>query len=102
MSRTRKLSRTHIAAALIAALLGTGAAGAQSPPAGPVMRGDGPPPKAEEFSITGEDLGLDDIVDPNAKARAALRRLWADGRPWSPGSPKAAAVTGCSAACSTM
>ena len=67
MSRASKLSRTPFAAALIAALLGTGAAGAQSPPTGPIMRGDGPPPKAEEFSIAKEDPGLDDIVDPNAK-----------------------------------
>jgi len=39
-----------------------------------VMRGDGPPPEATEFSITKNDPRLDDIVSPNAKLE-----LMADG-----------------------
>jgi gluconolactonase len=45
------------------------AAGAQAQrgPAGPQMRGDGPPPQAKPFSITRNDPALDQIISPDAK-----------------------------------
>jgi gluconolactonase len=44
------------------------AASAQSGQPAPNMRGDGPAPAPKPFSITRADPGLDEIVDPNAKA----------------------------------
>lgn len=49
------------------ACLGVAAVVAQTAPSGPVMRGDGPPPKAEPFSISRSDPRLDEIVAPDAK-----------------------------------
>jgi gluconolactonase len=50
--------------AVVAATLGA----AQTPaPGTPMMRGDGPPPKAQPFSITREDPALDELVAPDAK-----------------------------------
>jgi len=47
----------------------TSAAFAQAPaPSTPKMRGDGPPPEAQPFSITREDPALDEIVDAHATA----------------------------------
>jgi gluconolactonase len=43
------------------------AAGAQRPPAGPQMRGDGPAPAPKPFSITRGDPELDAIIGPDAK-----------------------------------
>src|SRR4051794_38752772 len=40
---------------------------AQRGPAGPQMRGDGPPPEAKPFSITRADPALDQIIAPDAK-----------------------------------
>jgi gluconolactonase len=40
---------------------------AQRGPAGPQMRGDGPPPSAKPFSITKMDPALDQIISPDAK-----------------------------------
>jgi gluconolactonase len=60
-------SSARFGVAMLAALLGAGTAGAQTPPFGPTMRGDGPPPAAKPFSITREDPALDAIVDPKAK-----------------------------------
>ena len=40
---------------------------AQRGPAGPQMRGDGPPPEAKPFSITRADPALDQIISPDAK-----------------------------------
>ena len=55
--------------AAIAAAFSLAAANAQAPrgPQGPQMRGDGPPPKAEPFSITKDDPEFDKIISPNAK-----------------------------------
>lgn len=47
--------------------LGVAAVAAQTPPSEPTMRGDGPSPKAEPFSITRADPRLDDVVAPDAK-----------------------------------
>jgi gluconolactonase len=44
-----------------------GAAGAQRPPAGPQMRGDGPAPAPKPFSITRVDPALDAVIAPDAK-----------------------------------
>src|SRR6266852_702974 len=51
------------------AIIGASAAiaRAQRGPAGPQMRGDGPPPEARPFSITSADAALDDIISPQAK-----------------------------------
>jgi gluconolactonase len=56
-------------AALVACMV-SAAAGAQAPatPPQPAMRGDGPPPAAQPFSITRADPALDALVDPRAKA----------------------------------
>jgi gluconolactonase len=40
---------------------------AQRGPAGPQMRGDGPPPESRPFSITRSDPALDQIIAPDAK-----------------------------------
>jgi gluconolactonase len=56
--------RPFAAAALAAALAASGAH-AQD---GPAMRGDGPPPAAQPFSVTRSDPGLDALVARNAKA----------------------------------
>src|SRR5712691_11892184 len=45
----------------------TANAQAQRGPAGPQMRGDGPPPEAKPFSITKADPALDQIISPDAK-----------------------------------
>jgi gluconolactonase len=59
----------NVRSALVLALAGAvaAAAHAQSPPSGPTMRGDGPPPAPKAFSITRADPALDAIVDPKAK-----------------------------------
>ena len=54
-----------VAIALIG--LATASAQAQRGPAGPQMRGDGPPPDAKPFSITRADPALDQIISPSAK-----------------------------------
>jgi gluconolactonase len=73
----------------IAAISGVAAsAQAQRGPAGPQMRGDGPPPEAKPFSITKADPALDQIISPDAKLVELARGfglteggLWiADGR----------------------
>src|SRR4051794_30619647 len=58
-----------LGAGLLTALLTTASAFAQAPAAAtPKMRGDGPPPEAQPFSITREDPALDEIVDAHATA----------------------------------
>jgi gluconolactonase len=54
---------------LAIAVIGVAAANAQAQrgPAGPQMRGDGPPPEAKPFSITRSDPALDQIIAPDAK-----------------------------------
>jgi gluconolactonase len=54
-------------AAAIAIVIIAAGAQAQRGPAGPQMRGDGPPPQAKPFSITRNDPALDQIVSPDAK-----------------------------------
>jgi len=51
------------------AIIGVAAAypQAQRGPAGPQMRGDGPPPEARPFSITKSDPALDAVISPDAK-----------------------------------
>ena len=52
-------------------LLGVGVAAtapAQTPTPAPQMRGDGPPPLAQSFSITRVDPALDALVSPHARA----------------------------------
>ena len=76
--------------ALAIAVIGVAAANAhaQRGPAGPQMRGDGPPPEAKPFSITKADPALDQIISPDAKLVELARGfglteggLWiADGR----------------------
>jgi gluconolactonase len=55
--------------AIAIAVTGLAAANAQAQggPAGPQMRGDGPPPEAKPFSITKADPALDQIISPDAK-----------------------------------
>lgn len=61
--KTRFLSFVAMSAALLAAP----AAGQFTRPAGPQMRGDGPPPAAEPFRIERADPALDAIVAPDAR-----------------------------------
>lgn len=56
------LSRAFVSTALILSV-GASLANAQEP----TMRGDGPPPVAEEFTITRSDPALDAIISPDAK-----------------------------------
>ncbi len=52
----------------LACCLSFAVANAQAPaPSGPMMRGDGPPPPAQPFSITRVDPALDELVAPDAK-----------------------------------
>ncbi len=57
----------------VAIVFAVGQAFAQTPPAGPTMRGDGPPPAAKPFNITRADPALDALVAPNAKAEEIAR-----------------------------
>ena len=66
MNSMRNVLSGSIAAAALIAGMGTMAA-AQRGPAGPQMRGDGPPPESKPFSITRSDPALDAIISPNAK-----------------------------------
>jgi gluconolactonase len=62
-----RLRRALAGVAVLGALLGSATAGAQAPPSGPTMRGDGPPPAAQPFNIERLDPALDAIVDSKAK-----------------------------------
>jgi len=55
------------ALAIIVMALAAATVQTQRGPAGPQMRGDGPPPQAKPFSITKNDPMLDQIVAPDAK-----------------------------------
>jgi gluconolactonase len=62
----RSLRFSNLLAAAVA--LSAGSAFAQPPPPAPSMRGDGPAPAAQPFSITRADAALDALVDANAQA----------------------------------
>ncbi len=58
---------------------------AQRGPAGPQMRGDGPPPEAKPFSITRADPALDQIISPDAKLVELARGFGlTEGGLWMP------------------
>ena len=64
--RTRIVRLLTVIVALV--FVSLRAASAQTPQPAPAMRGDGPAPAPKPFNIARVDPGLDEIVDPNAKA----------------------------------
>jgi gluconolactonase len=72
------------AAVFVAAAIAATSAQAQAP-AGPQMRGDGPPPQARPFSITKEDPALDQIIAADAKLTELARGFGlTEGGLWVP------------------
>src|SRR5689334_24520984 len=59
--------------ALVVATLSTMSLSAQTTPAQPQMRGDGPAPAAKPFNITRSDPGLDAVVAADTKAELIAR-----------------------------
>lgn len=60
-------------AAIAAVVLSVAGLAAQTRPAAPSMRGDGPAPASKPFSITRNDPSLDALVAPDAKAELMAR-----------------------------
>ena len=86
--RTLRRSSTKAwALAGVIALAGLEPAAAQSlGPAGPAMRGDGPPPAARPFSVTRADPGLDAIVPKGARLELLASGFGlSEGPVWVPG-----------------
>jgi gluconolactonase len=69
-----KMARSCSVPAAVLLLCAAAASAAPSAPEQPKMRGDGPAPKAQPFTITRVDPALDALIDPNAKLE-----LMADG-----------------------
>ena len=71
--------------ALLASLAATVCAAQPPAPTGPMMRGDGPPPKAAPFSITRSDPALDDIIAPGTRAELMAQGFGlTEGPVWVP------------------